>query len=162
VTRQTGTSICKRLCFRYRAIVEVMVAIETSVKSPATHPQNETLKDILARNTVDHLTLTFWTYVLGLHDIAGDIEPEERKSHRGVIFGSAVMNQRLRARQERALRGHSARGGALARSLAGREDGAEKTSASQLPEFAPEYIGHSYPFTRRPGARAISAPQPIW
>jgi hypothetical protein len=62
--------------------------------------QNEMLKDILARDTVDGLTLTFWTYVLGLYDIVGDIEPEERKRHRGVIFGSAVMNQRLRARQE--------------------------------------------------------------
>jgi hypothetical protein len=58
------------------------------------------LKDILGRDTVDRLTLTFWTYVLGLYDIAGVIEPEERKRHRGVIFGSAVMNQRLRARQE--------------------------------------------------------------
>jgi hypothetical protein len=46
-----------------------MVTIETSVKSPATHPQNETLKDILARNTVDRLTLIFWTYVLSLHDM---------------------------------------------------------------------------------------------
>jgi hypothetical protein len=97
VTRQTGARRCKRLCFRYRAVVEVMVAIETSVQSLAAHPQNETLKDILARDTVDRLTLTLWTYVLGLHGVAEDIEPAERKSHRGVTVGSAVMNQRLRA-----------------------------------------------------------------
>jgi hypothetical protein len=61
--------------------MEVMVAIETSIKSLAAHLQNETLKNILARDTVDRLTLTLWTYVLGLHGVAGNIEPGEREGH---------------------------------------------------------------------------------
>jgi hypothetical protein len=87
--------------------MEVMVALPTSIESPASQLQNETLKDILARDSVDRPALTLWTYVLRLHAAAGGMDQE--------IRGNGVMNQRLRARQKRALRSHSARGGALAR-----------------------------------------------
>ena len=60
-----------------------MVAIETSIQSLATHLQNETLKDILARDTVDRRTLTLWTYVLSLHGVAGHMNQENGRATEG-------------------------------------------------------------------------------
>jgi integrase len=70
-------------------IVEVMVTIETSIKSLAAQLQNETLKDILARDTVDRLTLTFRTHVLSCHyadpliERAAGVKPSARSRLRG-------------------------------------------------------------------------------
>src|ERR1700730_6866328 len=62
-----GLSRRERLCFRYRTVEEVTVAIEASIESLSSELQNETLEDILARNTIDLLALTFRTHVLCRH-----------------------------------------------------------------------------------------------
>ena len=46
-----------------------MVAVETSIESFAAQLQNETLKEILARDTGDRPALTFWAHVLSRHRI---------------------------------------------------------------------------------------------
>ena len=46
-----------------------MVTVETSIESLAAQLQNETLKEILARDTGDCPALTFWAHVLSHHGI---------------------------------------------------------------------------------------------
>jgi len=58
-----------------------MVAIETTIESLAAQLQNETLEEILARDTVDRLTLTFRTHVLRRHYVDPVIE---RAGSRGL------------------------------------------------------------------------------
>jgi hypothetical protein len=46
-----------------------MVTVETSIESLAAQLQNETLKEILARDTGDRPALTFWAHVRSHHGI---------------------------------------------------------------------------------------------
>jgi hypothetical protein len=70
-----------------------MVAIETSIESLAAQLQNETLKDILARDTIDLLTLTFRTHVLCRHYISPDITSGGSKDHSGMTSGNDIRER---------------------------------------------------------------------
>ena len=113
----SATRPCRRLLFRHRTIVEAMVALEAPIDSFAAKHQNETLEDILARDTGDRLTLTFRAHVLHCHCARPDIESGGLKCRSGALSGNGTMNGRTPLR-ERALPGHRANQGALADSLA--------------------------------------------
>ena len=83
-----------------------MVAIETSIESLAAQLQNETLKDILARDTVDRLTLTFRTHVLSRHYVDPVIERAGSNGLSGTMSKYDTMTGRLPWR-ERALPGQA-------------------------------------------------------
>ena len=51
-------------------IEEKIDALAASIESLAAQLQNETLKEILARDTIDLLTLTFRTHVLRHHCVS--------------------------------------------------------------------------------------------
>ena len=82
------------LLFRDWAVVEAIVTIAASIASLAAQHRNETLEDILPRNTVDLPTLTFWTDVLPHHSVDPDIESGDSKHNSGMMSGSDIINKR--------------------------------------------------------------------
>ena len=76
-------------------VVEAMVAIATSIESLAAQLQNEPLKEILARDTVDRLALAFRTHVLSRHGIDAVTERPGSKGLSGTICRYDTMTGRL-------------------------------------------------------------------
>jgi hypothetical protein len=93
--------------FRRGTIEEAMIAFKASIPSPAAQPQDQALEDILARDTVDLLALTFRTHVLLGHDADPDVEAADAKDPGPMVSRSEIVTRRLPLR-ERAWQGQSA------------------------------------------------------